>query len=55
MHSETSGMVPSIFKIMDDHTVLVNIAGEKKSPPSLKEKTTSMRNAFNEGRYHAAI
>lgn len=42
------------FQIMDDHTVIVNIAGEEKLPPPLKEKTRDMRNQFNRGDYEPA-
>lgn len=40
------------FQIVDDHTVIANIAGEEKLPPVLKEKTRDMRERFNEGHYH---
>ncbi len=42
------------FQIVDDHTVIVNIAGEEKLPLPLKEKTRSMRDEFNRGNYHPA-
>jgi hypothetical protein len=43
--SEWDGAVH--FQIVDDHTVKINIAGEEKLPPPLKEKVRSMRNQFN--------
>jgi hypothetical protein len=39
------------FQIVDDHTVIVNNAGEEKLPLLLKEKIRSMRDRFNEGQY----
>jgi len=47
--SEWDGAVH--FQIVDDHTVVVNISGEEKLPPPLKEKIRSMRDRFNEGNY----
>jgi hypothetical protein len=42
------------FEIVDDHTVLVNIAGEEKLPQPIKEQTRRMREQFNRGDYHPA-
>ena len=39
------------FKIIDDHTVTVSIAGEEKLPIELKEKVWDMRNRFDKGNY----
>ena len=39
------------FKIIDDHTVVANIAGEEKLPSELKEKAKQMVRRFNDGNY----
>jgi hypothetical protein len=39
------------FKIIDDHTVVANIAGQEKLPVELKEKTREMVGRFNDGNY----
>jgi hypothetical protein len=36
------------FQILDDHTVRINISGEEKLPPPLKEKVREMRNRFEQ-------
>lgn len=39
------------FKIVNDHTVIANIAGEEKLPDELKEKTRQLVGRFNDGNY----
>ena len=47
--SEWDGAVH--FQILDDHTVRINIAGEEKLPPAIKETVREMRTRFMEGEY----
>ena len=39
------------FKIIDDHTVVANIAGGEKLPSELKERADEMVRRFNDGNY----